>query len=247
MENIEKFKQAFAEIRDRGFIKSNRTGNTGIGKTLEDILKIEENNIDAPDLHGFEIKGQRAFTGSYVTLFTRAPTWPKAANTLLREAYGTPDRKATHMKVLHTSLFADKFNTHKSGYGFKLDINTDEEKIFLVIKNLETDKIEDLSVYWSFEVISTILSSKLNHLVFIRADTEKRADGEYFDFNRADMYIGTSIEKFLKLLVEGKVQFDIRIGVYRQGSNAGKTHDHGSGFRLRKANFSELFDEHEVL
>jgi hypothetical protein len=37
--------------------------------------------------------------------------------------------------------------------------------------------------------------------------------------------------------------FDIRIGVHNSGKNIGRTHDHGSGFRVKKENVSELFDE----
>lgn len=31
------------EIKKMGYIKTNRAGNTGIGKTLEDLLEITEN------------------------------------------------------------------------------------------------------------------------------------------------------------------------------------------------------------
>lgn len=247
MNEIEKFKTAFRAVRDMGFIKTNRTGNTGIGKTLEDILGVPENNIDAPDLHGFEIKAQRAFSGSYVTLFTRAPTMPKAANTYLREAFGTPDKRKPEMKVLHTSMFADRFNTHKSGYSFKLSICRNEELIRLVALNTETEEYYDMNIYWSFEVIEKILTDKLDKLVYVSATTQERDGDEYFHFEKATMYFGTSLSKFLELLENGKIMFDIRIGVYRAGSNAGKTHDHGSGFRLKKTDFHSLFDKFEEI
>ena len=32
-------------IKKMGYIKTHRAGNTGIGKTLEDLLGIKENNI----------------------------------------------------------------------------------------------------------------------------------------------------------------------------------------------------------
>jgi hypothetical protein len=35
--------------------------------------------------------------------------------------------------------------------------------------------------------------------------------------------------------------YDIRIGSYKTGSNYGKVHDHGSGFRVRKENMSDVF------
>ena len=33
------------EIKEMGYIKTHRAGDTGIGKTLEDLLGIKENNI----------------------------------------------------------------------------------------------------------------------------------------------------------------------------------------------------------
>lgn len=52
----------FNRIKDLGFIKSNRSHNTGIGKTFEDHLGVIENNDRLPDFAGFEVKSQRALT-----------------------------------------------------------------------------------------------------------------------------------------------------------------------------------------
>lgn len=35
-------------LRDSGFVKTHRRGNTGVGKTLEDLSGMEENNISGP-------------------------------------------------------------------------------------------------------------------------------------------------------------------------------------------------------
>lgn len=39
---------------------------------------------------------------------------------------------------------------------------------------------------------------------------------------------------------------DIRIGAYRQGSSMGKTHDHGSGFRINKNKLNLAFSIEEL-
>ena len=44
-----KIKKDLKALKELGWIKSNRKHNTGIGKTLEDYLKIKENNIALPD------------------------------------------------------------------------------------------------------------------------------------------------------------------------------------------------------
>lgn len=63
---IEKFHQ----VKALGFVQSKRSHNTGIGKTFEDYVGVVENNLDEPDLAGFEIKTHREQSQSYVTLFT---------------------------------------------------------------------------------------------------------------------------------------------------------------------------------
>ena len=42
-----------------GFVESHREGDTGIGKTLEDLLGITENNIAGPDFATYELKSAR--------------------------------------------------------------------------------------------------------------------------------------------------------------------------------------------
>ena len=42
-----------------------------------------------------------------------------------------------------------------------------------------------------------------------------------------------TFENFLNALENGDIFVDIRIGVYNTGKNIGKTHDHGTGFRIK--------------
>ena len=45
----------------------------------------------------------------------------------------------------------------------------------------------------------------------------------------------------LSLLEKGKVYVDLRIGQYHSGPNMGKTHDHGTAFRIREEDQHLLF------
>lgn len=49
----------FRKVKKLGFVKSKRRNNTGVGKTFEDYIGVVENNIDEPDLAGYEIKSHR--------------------------------------------------------------------------------------------------------------------------------------------------------------------------------------------
>lgn len=84
----EKFKSALERIRDKGFIKSHHSSDTGIGKTLEDELGIKENSIPASDVGDVELKANRIGLNSKVTLFTKSPSKRGVNNKVLRKNYG---------------------------------------------------------------------------------------------------------------------------------------------------------------
>jgi len=241
-DNVRKMIEAFEIIKGKGFIPSHRAGNTGIGKTLEDAIGIIENNIDAPDLHGFEIKSHRELAKSRVTLFTKRPTMPKNANALLKDNYGTPDQRFPDIKVLHTSVFHTKFNSHKSGYGFKLECSDSQKKLFLVVKNLKSNKIVSKEVYWSYPVLQSIVNKKLRNFAFVSAQTKILNGIEEFSFNRLQLYTGITLKKLLNYIKrQDGLMFDIRIGAYKSGNNYGKPHDHGSGFRIKPEQIKKLY------
>jgi hypothetical protein len=245
-ENIAELKELFIKVRDAGFIETHRKGNTGIGKTFEDACGIVENNFTAADFKGIEIKSQRDYSGSYITLFTKSPTSPRGINTLLRKTYGTPDVEYPEIKVLHTSLFTTHYNTHKGGFNFKLEIDSENEVIKLLIQDKATEKIVDDCANWSFQVIRDIIEKKLKYIAYITAEVEKKDEKEFFKFTDMIILTGLTFEKFIKLLKEGVIMFDIRIGAYKTGKNKGKNHDHGSGFRISKKQLSRAFQIEEI-
>jgi hypothetical protein len=77
-ELIEKLKK----IERMGFVQTHRRGNTGIGKTLEDLLEITENNIPGPNAAMIELKSARKNATSILTLFTKSPE-PERVNSYL--------------------------------------------------------------------------------------------------------------------------------------------------------------------
>ncbi len=246
-DDVRLFTKAFHAVRERGYIYSARRGNTGIGKTLEDAIGVIENNDAIPDFGQIEIKSQRQLAKSRVTLFTKAPSWPKKANTYLRTKFGSPDKVFSDMKVLHTSVFHSKFNTHVSGYGFKLECDDYEGRLYLLIKDINSDKIISREVYWTYEVLQKIINEKLQILAFVDAATINESTTEKFHFTNCTLFYGLSFNKLINFIKGDRLMFDIRIGVYKSGKMMGKTHDHGSGFRVKSQDLYELYDNNKIL
>ncbi len=102
METFEEFVERLREIKQMGYIETHRSGNTGIGKTLEDLLEIEENNIPGPDAVGVELKAMRRDSRSLTTLFTKEPPRSKRpfwGTEMVRELGYEDDKGRQALKV----------------------------------------------------------------------------------------------------------------------------------------------------
>lgn len=242
MSNRERIINLFHAVKQRGFVTSHRRNNTGIGKTFEDLIGVEENNIDAPDLLGYEIKSHREDAESYVTLFTKAPSFPLRANRQLLAAYGEIEKNG--LKKLHTSMFATAGNTYRGLYSFQLENDRGQQRILIVVRNLQTGEEIDRSTGYTYKDIENCLDRKLHNLFYVEAETEKQGEEERFYFHSADIYEEPSMERFLEMVDNGLIMYDIRMGMYGSGKNQGNPHDHGSGFRVKACNLKQLYAQH---
>ncbi len=91
-----------------------------------------------------------------------------------------------------------------------------------------------------------IIEKKCKYIAYISAEDKVENGKEFFNFKKAVLLTGLTFDKFIVLVNGGIIVYDIRIGVYRSGKNLGKTHDHGSGFRVLKNNLSTVFDIEEI-
>lgn len=209
--------QRLKVIKERGYIKTHRSGNTGIGKTLEDLLGIMENNVPGPNARMIELKSARKNISSMLTLFTKSPL-PPGINSVLLYRFGYEGKEGR--KRLETTVNAMKFNQLKGKTGFKINIRIDRV-------NLITAENE-IVAYWDKETLKTYFERKLPKLLYVKAETRDSGFNEEFWFNEAWLLSGFNFDSFVQLLKEGTILVDIRIGQYLDG----RTHDHGTGFRV---------------
>jgi hypothetical protein len=229
-ELIEKLK----EIKGMGYINTHRSGNTGIGKTLEDLLGIKENNIPGPNAIKTELKSARKKTFSMLTLFTKAPL-PRKANSVLLQKFGYESPKWKGKKILHTTVNALEYNQLKAAPGFK--INTEEDRICLVSPQKE------ILGYWDKETLKKSFERKLPKVLYVKAETEGYGHNEKFWFNEAWLLNGFNFYNFIILLKKKVILVDIRIGQYSNG----RTHDHGTGFRVLRNHIDLCFQNREKI
>ena len=219
-------------INEMGYIKTHRTGNTGIGKTLEDLLEITENNVPGPNAAMIELKSARKNVSSMLTLFTKSPL-PPGANSILLERSGYEGRYGR--KRLETTVNAINYNQLKGEPGFKIDIQEDRLNIIDI-------KCEILG-YWDKETLKNSFERKLPKLLYVKAEARGKGLEEEFWFNEAWLLSGFDFDNFLNLLREGTILVDIRIGQYPDG----RTHDHGTGFRVFPDKLDLCFSHREKI
>lgn len=246
------------EIKNMGWISNKRPGNAGgVGNTLEDLLDVAENNLQLPDFGEWELKSQRATTGSLLTLFHTEPK-PRNARIvpkILLLKYGWPHQDAGILYPESEKSFRQTINA--SGYsdrGFKVNIDWEQQCIYIdfnfycidnrhsewktfIETGVGTDDITP-NPYWTFEEIDAKLRTKLNNLMYVRADTKIENGIEYFRYNEIEAYIDPSIDRFLSLIEQGViyVDFDARTG-----------HNHGTKFRIRPNHKTDLYEQHIIV
>lgn len=248
MNSIQELTDKFLQIKAKGFVPNTRPNNKdgGIGNTLEDLLEIKENNLTQADFKDIEIKSQRLFNSSYITLFSKAPTHPKRANNYLRETFGeVRQEEHSDKKILYASIFAHRPSTVYDKYKMSLQINHNQQRLYLIVTDLNNNILSN-DIYWDFQTLQRA-TQKLKNLLLAFADTQTQNNQKYHHFTKAQLYLNFNFDKFLTELQNGSIMFDIRIGVHNSGKSYGKTHDHGSGFRIKKENFHLLYNNTQTI
>ena len=208
----------FNRIKSLGYIKSQRPSNRdgGIGNTFEDHLGVTENNLKSADFEGFEVKSKRLFNESYITLFCKSPSHPKGANALLKEKYGeVRDPEFPQLKKLYASIFGHRTSLVYNNYEMKLIVDRDNQRLILHIKDIKTDEVYD-EVFWDFNSIVNA-SEKMKSLFVVFADQKEIDNVYHYHYNKSMIYLNFDFDKFIDCIDQGKIMFDIRIGVYKTG------------------------------
>lgn len=241
----EKLIKLFKIIKNKSWIKFERKQENAdglLGNVFEDLIGIEENNKSEPDYFGYEIKTKNTDSSALVSLFgCTIKSFPNA-NTEIREKYGVPDEKHPENKIFNTTVKHSKWNTHRGGHNFKLE---KIDNLYLRIKKQNNENaIDNNRYYWDEQEIIKRFS-KIKNCCFIEGEIDKQ--NNLAKYTKMIIFKNASIEKFWILLKNDDIVIDFRIGVYLSGKNKGKTHDHGTGFRIKKNKIISLYQDVEEI
>ena len=231
----------FREIHALGWIKSVNEISSGVGMTFEKLLGKEEDDFSFPDFEGIEIKTQRISSDYPITLFGLAP-WGKDFPEIerLRKQYGYYDYSDDDNKKLNVEFYCSKKVLIHNRYFFNLDINYEDQKIYLIIRDIDNNVIDNYA-YWSFDDIKEKLNGKLHYLGFIHAFSKKELGNEYFKYFKLECYEIKNLDTFLALVEKNIICVSITTSPVKYGPSMGKNKA-SCYFRIGKFDLDKLFD-----
>lgn len=228
--------KALKELFKKGFIKSLRNDDTGIGYTLETLLKIKENNEGEPDFSykslPVELKAQRDTAGSRITLMTKTPHWNPLSAKEIIERFGYKD--VDSRQALKITLVADKFNTK----GFKLEVDKKKERLNIIHKDYGT-----VAYFEVKELMEKIRAKLYENLLLVLAESKKEKGVEYFKYKKAILLKKLSESAFEKLFNDGLIVWEFRMHIKENGT----VRDHGPGFRISRLHIDKLYSSKEII
>jgi hypothetical protein len=244
--------QKLRQIRAMGWVPNSRPGNAGgVGNTIEDLLGIEENNLPIPNAAEWELKTQRKETSSLTTLFHIEPS-PRALKfvpSVFLLKYGWRHEEAGGKYPASEMSFRQTITGQsRSDRGFKVVVDRSARKIMVsfdsrVVDSRHADWLKSVEQrvglgelspqpYWGFDDLNHKAGTKLLNCFYLRAESKRVKDIEYFHYQDIMILQKFDFDKFLKGIEGGflLVDFDARTG-----------HNHGTKFRLRQDRLPDLY------
>jgi hypothetical protein len=245
---LEEFVRRIQKIKAVGYVESHRHGDTGVGKTLEDLLGIAENNISGPDMIDYELKAARRRSKSLLTLFTKAPLPSGKADRRLLDAYGylKRERKLRSNVALTQSRLAPMSVHHIPSAGKELHVNVtslgpNKQRLQLRVSPDRIDILnpKHIEAFYDGRDLKRSLEKKYPGLIYVLAEKKRLGSMEQFWYDEAYQLKGLSYNRFIELLINGTIILNLRIGHHPDG----RLHDHGTGFRISPVNLPLCFRE----
>ena len=248
--NYDEFVKKIKKIKEMKWVESHRKGDTGIGKTLEDLLGISENNIAGPDFDIYELKSGRKDSSSMLTLFTKAPL-PKGANKELLKVFGYRQRtRPANNSQKPLSSYMDVETREET----EAECRIEEKELHVTVDALKENSVglmleivdnriyignnKKVEAYYDENALKKAFEEKYARLIYVLASNKMQDGVELFWFNEAFLLRGFSFKRFSELIEIGTIKIDIRIGHYQNG----RLHDHGTGFRVLPKYLPQCFE-----
>ena len=228
-------------ISTLGFVKTIRSGDTGIGMTLENKLGIVANTDRGPDYKGIEIKSKRLGKSrvpkNRVTLFSQVPDWklsPIGSAWNLLSQYGYRG-KGDKLRLSHQM---DTVKPNSIGLMLQLDA----QKGWLKQNHRAGDgsSLSHLTT-WELSKLRKRLSEKHRETFWVSALNRGKGVEESFHYIEVQHTKSPAISNFDLLLEAGLISLDYTMSARDESKKT--VRDHGYLFRIHPQDIPALFPQ----
>ena len=226
----EELRNKIQEIHNMGYLKSITPGDPGVGDTLENALGIKRNNSKNPDYKGIELKTTRTTKGGIKRTQTRETLFAKVPDEGLKyrqivETYGKiqipRDSDKPRLQLYETCRISKP-----NAYDLQLAIQENQDQLQLIYTK---DNISKYVSGWLLKNLKDTLLLKHHETFWVEAASIKKADGEYFQYNKILHTKEPNASLFVPLIEEGKITVDLAAHI---NPETGKWRDHGMLFKM---------------
>lgn len=228
------------DIGARGYVTSLKTGDTGVGYTLETMLGIDANANRGPDYRGIEIKASRVKKSgrdsNRVNLFSQVPDWKNShlkSGLQILKHHGYVDT-ATQRRQLYCTV-GEKPNS---------------QGLYLMVDGVK-GRVDNLCdkptpaqpvVCWSLGKLHEHLLEKHRQTFWVKAKHKRDGEGrEEFHFVEVEHTQGPFLANFAPLVEIGAITMDYLLHEEKTTGGRVKSRDHGYLFKIKPQNLDLLF------
>lgn len=223
------------DVSRKGFVRTMRSGDTGVGYTLETLLGIAANSSRSPDFKGIEIKAKRSRIGrasTRSTLFSKAPNWklsPVGNARCLLNSRGYIDEDG------RLSLYHTLRATAPNSLGLSLEIDAEKDWLKQVYHDPATRKqVHDVT--WEIPTLKRDLSAKHRETFWVRAACHGAGTEEQFHYVEVQHTRRALVANLPALIEAGVITVD-----YALHMASTRPRDHGYLFKIHPKSLGALF------
>lgn len=230
---FEELLDRLTEVAARGFIKTMRPGDTGVGYTLESLLDIAANSSKDPDYKGIELKACRFRTAQkgQATIFSQVPNWRisrlKGSKDILDER-GQYSEKSQRRQLFHEI-------SAKAPNSYRLQLNVGDDVLDQIYVPPDGAVVRDVT--WQLDKLRQRFAMKHKESAWITAMTKGQQADEEFWFKHVKHTVGVDPTAFPILLESGAITVHYLIKELPSGA----AKDQGYLFKTSTKNLDLLF------
>ena len=225
------------QISKKGFIKTKRPGDTGVGFTLETLLGIEANSSKEPDFNGIELKAGRygsQKTGQ-VAILSQVPNWEisnlKGSKEILKK-HGRYSAEKQRNQIFH-EISALRPNS----YNMQLELNEDYSLLNQIFWASLTSKKKEYDVTWEMTKLLQRLNQKHKETFWVTAESKGTGENEEFYYKTVKHTYGLDELAFPFLVESGQMTIHYLIKELKTGA----AKDQGYLFKMSPKFIPSLF------